>query len=183
MRGFSYYYVDSNDSGDWFFSDDGQSFLRTAAELNQIVSIHLPVALQPVLGSSPSSSATPRSCATAWAILWLPRVRMGPRCAPSSSRLMSRKSTSSFPAFTIRHLSAGSIRTPTPAILCALYDAYGPERLHWGSDYPVVRWAMTYRQALEVIRTRAADIILANDMERVLGSSLNELLTRHGTRA
>ena len=65
----------------------------------------------------------------------------------------------------------------------ALYDVYGTGAAALGSDYPVVRWGMTHRQALEVIRTRAADIILANDMERVLGSSLNELLTRHGTRA
>ena len=24
-------------------------------------------------------------------------------------------------------------------VVQALYDAYGPERLHWGSDYPVLR--------------------------------------------
>jgi predicted TIM-barrel fold metal-dependent hydrolase len=52
--------------------------------------------------------------------------------------------------------------------------------LHWGSDYPVVRWAMTYRQALEVIRTHASEVIPAAAMERVLGSSLYDLLERHG---
>jgi len=39
---------------------------------------------------------------------------------------------------------------------------------------------MTYRQALEVIRTHCADIIPPADMERVLGSSLHDLLQRHG---
>ena len=58
----------------------------------------------------------------------------------------------------------------------ALYTAFGAERLHWGSDYPVVRWAMTYRQSLEVIKTHAADIIRPEDMDRVLGSSLHDLL-------
>jgi predicted TIM-barrel fold metal-dependent hydrolase len=65
-------------------------------------------------------------------------------------------------------------------IVRALYESYGPDRLHWGSDYPVVRWAMTYRQALEVIRTHAADIIPPDGMDRVLGSSLYDLLSRHG---
>jgi predicted TIM-barrel fold metal-dependent hydrolase len=67
-----------------------------------------------------------------------------------------------------------------PERLYQFADAYGPDRLHWGSDHPVVRWAMTYRHALEVIRTHAADIIPPLDMERVLGSSLYELLNRHG---
>ena len=65
----------------------------------------------------------------------------------------------------------------------ALYDSFGPERLHWGSDYPPVRWAMTYRQALEVIRTHCADIIPPLDMQRVLGDSLQDLLDRHGISA
>ncbi len=39
---------------------------------------------------------------------------------------------------------------------------------------------MTYRQALEVGRTHAADSIPAADMERVLGGSLHDLLQRHG---
>jgi predicted TIM-barrel fold metal-dependent hydrolase len=66
-------------------------------------------------------------------------------------------------------------------IVRALYDHFGPERLHWGSDYPVVRWAMTYRQALEVIRTHCVDIIPSPAMDRVLGSSLHDLLQRHGS--
>lgn len=50
---------------------------------------------------------------------------------------------------------------PSRFIVRALYESFGPERLHWGSDYPVVRWAMTYRQALEVIGTHCSDIITA----------------------
>ena len=68
-------------------------------------------------------------------------------------------------------------------IVRALYEHFGPERLHWGSDYPVVRWAMTYRQALEVIITHSSAIIPAGDMERVLGGSLHDLLQKHGMLA
>jgi len=45
---------------------------------------------------------------------------------------------------------------------------------------PVVRSAMTYRQALEIIRTHCADIISSADMDRVLGGSLHDLLHKHG---
>src|SRR5256885_9147547 len=45
LRGFTHY-VDAADDGSWFFSDGGQAFFRTAASLNQIVSIHLPVKLR-----------------------------------------------------------------------------------------------------------------------------------------
>ena len=48
LRGFTHY-VDADDDGTWFFSADGQAFLNTTARLNQIVSIHLPVHLQPTL--------------------------------------------------------------------------------------------------------------------------------------
>jgi L-fuconolactonase len=37
--------------------------------------------------------------------------------------------------------------TASRYIVRALYEHFGAERLHWGSDYPVVPWAMTYRQA------------------------------------
>ncbi|MGE3271097.1 MAG: amidohydrolase family protein, partial [Chloroflexota bacterium] len=63
----------------------------------------------------------------------------------------------------------------------ALYERYGPERLHWGSDYPVLRKAMTYQQALEAVRTHC-DFISAPDMDRILGESLHDLLERHGAR-
>jgi len=42
---------------------------------------------------------------------------------------------------------------------------------------------MTYRQALELVRTHARDVIPEGEMERVLGSSLFDLLQRHGVSA
>jgi predicted TIM-barrel fold metal-dependent hydrolase len=60
-------------------------------------------------------------------------------------------------------------------ILRCLYEFYGPERLCWGSDYPVVRRFMTYGQALDVVRRHCAfmpepdrDLILGGTMARLL---------------
>ena len=65
-------------------------------------------------------------------------------------------------------------------IVRALYEHFGPERLHWGSDYPVLRRAATYRQAIEAVRTHC-DFIPAVDRARILGDSLHALLLSSGT--
>ena len=180
LRGFTHY-VDGADDGSWFFSTDGQTFLRTAASLNQIVSIHLPVHLQSALrrlaGQFPD---TPFLCHH----MGYPLTDQG----PDGEALREILASATRPNIHIK-LSGFHYAAPTGweyphadshFIVRALYNQFGPERLHWGSDYPVVRWAMTYRQALEVIRTHCAEIIPSAEMDRVLGSSLHDLLQRHG---
>ena len=39
-------------------------------------------------------------------------------------------------------------------IVRSLYEHYGPERLCWGSDSPVVRDKMNYRQAIDLTPPR-----------------------------
>ena len=56
-----------------------------------------------------------------------------------------------------------------------LYEAFGPERLCWGSDYPVVRFHMTYRQALEAFRAHCA-FVPERTRRRILGGNLHRLL-------
>jgi predicted TIM-barrel fold metal-dependent hydrolase len=60
-------------------------------------------------------------------------------------------------------------------VVRALYDAYGPERLCWGSDYPVVRFHMTYQQALEAFRTHC-DFVPEAERAGILGGNLARLL-------
>jgi predicted TIM-barrel fold metal-dependent hydrolase len=60
-------------------------------------------------------------------------------------------------------------------IVRTLYEHFGPDRLCWGSDYPVVRFSMTYRQSLEILRTHMS-FIPAADKELILGGTLARLL-------
>lgn len=180
LRGFTHY-VDEEDDGAWFFSDDGQAFLQMAANLNQIVSVHLPVRLQPVLRRlAEQFSDTPFVCHH----MAYPVTDQGPEGAALKEIVASAVRPNIHIKLSGFHYSAPvGWEYPHVAsryIVRALYEHFGPERLHWGSDYPVVRWAMTYRQALEVIRTHCADIIPTADMDRVLGSSLHDLLHAHG---
>jgi len=180
LRGFTHY-VDADDDGAWFLSDDGQAFLSAAARLNQIVSIHLPVHLQPTLRRlAQQFPEMPFVCHH----MAYPVTEQGPDGAALKEIVASAKLPNIHIKLSGFHYAAPVgweyPHNPSMYIVRALYESYGPERLHWGSDYPVVRWAMTYRQALEVIRTHCADSIPPADMERVLGSSLHDLLQRHG---
>lgn len=62
-------------------------------------------------------------------------------------------------------------------ILKSEYQAFGPHRLCWGSDYPVVRSFMTYPQSLEVLRSHCP-FIPADEMQIILGGNLSKLLKR-----
>jgi L-fuconolactonase len=57
-------------------------------------------------------------------------------------------------------------------IVRLLYDLVGPRKLCWGSDFPVVESAMTYRQSLEIIR-RYCTFIPAADLPWILGGNLD----------
>lgn len=180
LRGFTHY-VDAADDGSWFFSADGEDFLKTAARLNQIVSIHLPVHLQPALRRlAEQFPDTPFVCHH----MAYPLTDQG----PGGEALQSIVDSALRPNI---HIKLSGFHYAAPVgweyphaasryIVQALYDAFGAERLHWGSDYPVVRWAMTYRQALEVIKTHCSEIISPPDMQRILGDSMHDLLLRHG---
>jgi predicted TIM-barrel fold metal-dependent hydrolase len=180
LRGFTHY-VEADDDGSWFFSSDGQAFLETAARLNQIVSIHMPNRLQPALRRlAEQFPDTPFLCHH----MAYPVTEQGPDGAALKEILASAARDNIHIKLSGFHYAAPVgweyPHTPSRYIVRALYEHFGPERLHWGSDYPVVRRAMNYRQALEVIRTHCAEIIPPADMERVLGSSLHDLLQRHG---
>jgi predicted TIM-barrel fold metal-dependent hydrolase len=59
----------------------------------------------------------------------------------------------------------------------ALYEFFGAQRLCWGSDYPVVRRYMTYKQALDVVRRHSAFMTQA-DQDQVFGGTIGRLLAR-----
>jgi predicted TIM-barrel fold metal-dependent hydrolase len=60
-------------------------------------------------------------------------------------------------------------------VIRALYEHFGPQRMCWGSDYPVVRFFMTYRQALEAFRTHCT-FVSEEDKAWILGRTLEGLL-------
>lgn len=173
LRGFTHY-VRSDDDGSWYRTDDGLAFFETAARLGQVVSLAIPARLQHVV----------RDIAERFPSLSILCHHMaGARLAdPASLEEICRSS-----ARPNIHVKLSGFHYAAPVawaypyhecrpIVRALFEHFGAERLHWGSDYPVVRRAMTYQQSLEAVRTHCAEIIPPPAMARVLGDSLAALL-------
>lgn len=182
LRGFTHY-VDPQDDGSWYLSADGTAFLQTAADLKQIASFAMPARLQPVLRQLAERFPT---------VHFLCHHMAGARVAegPDAASLREILASASLPNIHVKLSGFHYVDTVAwdfPYLRCrpivqALYQHFGPERLHWGSDYPVLRKAATYQQSLEAVRTYC-DFIAPADLDRILGDSLFALLEAHGTTA
>jgi L-fuconolactonase len=177
LRGFTHY-VDPNDDGSWYLSEEGTAFFQMAADLRQIVSIALPARLQPVLRTLAARFPT---------VPFLCHHMAGARVSEGldSQNLREILASAALPNIHLKLSGFHYVDTvawdfPYPRcrpVVKALYEQFGSERLHWGSDYPVVRRAMTYQQSLEAVRTHC-DFVSAGDLDRILGNSLYDLLQR-----
>lgn len=177
LAGFTHY-VRRDDDGAWFLSEEGLAFFQVAAEQRLIASLALPAHLQPVLRQVAERFAT---------VPFLVHHMGGPKAAEPAPHevfkdiLASARVPNVYIKLSGFHYAA-SAAWEYPYAECTwlvrgLYEHFGPDRLCWGSDYPVVRRAMTYLQALEAVRTHCAGLIPRDDMERVLGGNLHRLLT------
>jgi L-fuconolactonase len=67
---------------------------------------------------------------------------------------------------------------PVPPVLDMLYDAFGPQRLMWGSDYPAVAAREGYRNALAHVLDRLASKG-ADDLAWMFGRTAATVFFRH----
>ncbi|MET0427414.1 MAG: amidohydrolase family protein, partial [Microvirga sp.] len=67
-------------------------------------------------------------------------------------------------------------------IVRIIAEAFGASRMVWGSDYPVSRRYMTYRQTLECLR-RQCRFMSSEDIDAVLGGTMQRLLDAAGPQA
>ena len=181
VKGFTHY-VKAEDDGAWFGSPDGIAFFRVAAERKLIASIALRpqqhLALRRIAEQFPS---LPILCHH------LAGLRVTDNNGPALREvLLSAKLPNIYLKFSgfayCTRVNWDFPYTDTHEIIRTLYDTFGANRLCWGSDYPVVRFFMTYKQSLEALRTHCT-FISEPDKKRILGESLAELLGAAGTKA
>ncbi len=165
------------DSDGWFASDEGLEFFGTAAELGVIAS----------LGMSPSWQPDLRRVALAYPTMPILVHHQGMarlHRATFDADLAAVLANSDLPNVFLKvsgfhYLARQSWEYPYPEVhervLRPLLDAYTPLRLLWGSDYSAARPYVTYRQSLEVVRTRL-DGLSDDAMNRILGANLDQLL-------
>lgn len=173
------HYMKPDDDGSWLYGEDGLAFFGTAAELGLIASIacspHHHAALHRVAERFPQLTIFVHH-------LGHPRVgekeRLDQVLASARYANMGIK-VSGFYYSTKQGFwdfpYADSIRE----IVRPLYDTFGPERLYWGSDYPVCLRNMTYPQAIECFRSHCSFIGEA-DQALIMGENLRRLLDSGG---
>ncbi|NLV75283.1 MAG: amidohydrolase [Chloroflexi bacterium] len=174
LKGFTHYLKDDYD---WFESAEGLAFFKTAAEYRLVASLALNPAWQPAL----------RELAARFPEVPFVCHHMGLARVSQPDTLKEVLRSAELPNIYIKlsgfHYASKTAwdypQTDTHAQVRALYDAFGPQRLLWGSDYPVVRFFMTYQHALEAFRTHCR-FIPPLDQALILGLNLQELLERAG---
>lgn len=176
LKGYTHYLREEDDCL-WFFSDEGNKFFKTTADLGLIVSMalapHQQVALRKLAKSFPE---IPFLCHH------MSLVKAGEK--PPYYKFKNVLESAKVPNIYVKvsgfaYVSQVSWDYPfsdTGWIVKALYEHFGPGRLCWGSDYPVVRSSMTYQQSLEVLRTHCT-FIPEEDKAQILGGTLHRLLT------
>jgi predicted TIM-barrel fold metal-dependent hydrolase len=175
IKGFTHYLA-GEDDGAWLHSEEGVAFWSVAAELGLIASIACHPHHQPAIRRAAERfPSMPILCHH------LGMVRAGEE--PPHSELREVLASARLPNIYIK-LSGFAYAARTKWeypysevqwVVRAEYEHFGPYRMCWGSDYPVVRFYMTYRQALEAFRTHCTFVPEA-DKAWILGGNLEQLL-------
>ena len=179
LKGFTHY-LRGDDDGAWLYSDEGLAFFEVAAQKKLIASIACRPAQQPALRKvAERFPSVPILC----------HHLAGTKAnePPPQPNLKEVLASASLPNIYIKlsgfaYCSSVDWDYPysdTHWVVRTLYEHFGPYRMCWGSDYPVVRRFMTYRHALEAFRTHCTFVPPA-DQAWILGKTLHGLLTAAG---
>ena len=178
LKGYTHYVKSDTE---WFGSADGLAFFSATADLNLIASLALGPQWQPAL----------RELARRFpSVPFLCHHMAGANAREEAPHhnLQEILRSAELPNIYIKlsgfhyasHVSWDYPYSDTHHIVRQLYEHFGPQRLCWGSDYPVVRFNMTYQHALEAFRTHCA--FVPDEHKRlILGQNLADLLDRAGT--
>ena len=173
------HYMKPDDDGSWLYGEDGLAFFGAAVELGLIASI----------ACSPHHHAAIQRVAERFPQLTIFIHHLGHPVVGEKERLAQVLASARFSNIGVKVSGfyystkqafwdfpyADSIRE----IVRPLYDTFGPERLYWGSDYPVCLRNMTYPQAIECFRSHCSFIGEA-DQALIMGENLSRLLDSDG---
>ncbi|HMR32142.1 MAG TPA: amidohydrolase family protein [Geminicoccaceae bacterium] len=174
LKGFTHYLAETPESdGSWLLSPDGVAFLQATSDRHLILS----------LACAPHHLRLVADIARRWRTLpillhHMARVRgIG---TPTGMREMLH--IADCPNVHVK-ISGFGYAAPGCAypydevswLVRMIHELVGPERMCWGSDYPVVRRYMTYAQALAVARRHAA-FLGGTELALVFGGTMQRLL-------
>ncbi len=171
------HYVDEEADPDWLLGEEGDACLRLLAERGVILSLACGPLQVPAV-----ARAAERHPTLAILLHHLGRPRAGDSAALKA--VLSAGGCAEYlrQGVGLRLWRVEGWDYPYPAmqvVVRALLEGFGAERLCWGSDYPVVRRFMTYRQALEIVRSHCA-FLTPDERGAVLGGTITGLLAARG---
>lgn len=173
------HYLRGDDDGSWLNSDEGNRFFDAAMEKRLIASIacrpHQIEAIAKVAQRLPDLPILLHHLGGARVER---RASIDAVCAGAKEPNIGIK-LSGFYYATMQPPWSFPYDDTIQEVVRPLYNAYGAERLYWGSDYPVCRKSITYPQALAMFRDRCA-FIPEHEHPAILGENLAQLLARSG---
>lgn len=173
LRGFTHYLADDVE---WFASDEGMAFFEVANARRLVASLALSPRWQPALRrlaqQFPAVTFLCHHMAGARTQEEAPQPELGEIICSAAVPNIGIKLSG------FHYVARAGWEYPfadVSHVVRALYQAYGPQRLCWGSDYPVVRFFLTYQQSLEAFRTHCS-FVPAADQALILGGNLARIL-------
>ncbi|WP_173934355.1 amidohydrolase family protein [Chelativorans sp. Marseille-P2723] len=172
--GFTTYLTEEED-GSWLTGEEGRSFFSVAAEKRLIASLSVMPHQMPHVGRL--AALFPELTLICHHMGFL-----GPRSAGTPSARDLVTALARHPNVFLKLSGMGNVAASQHEypyeqlqwIFSALKEAFGPDRLVWGSDYPVSRRHMTYRQTLSLIRKHGP--FCESELKRVLSGTMNKLI-------
>jgi predicted TIM-barrel fold metal-dependent hydrolase len=174
LAGFTHYVEDRNDG--WLLGDEAEALFAVAGERRLVIS----------LAASPAWQADLRVIARRHPEVpvlchHLGGIRAG--IGQDHEGLAEVVASAAVPNIYVKasgfhYASERGWDHPWPdavAVLSRLFDAYGPGRICWGSDFPASKRFCTFRQSLEVVRTHCT-FFTPEDLRLVLGGTLRAVL-------
>jgi L-fuconolactonase len=174
LAGFTHYVGSDNDG--WLASDEADELLTAAQELGLLVS----------LAAGPVWQADLRALARRHpGVPILCHHLGGVSASGDPAGLRALTESVSCPNIYIKvsgfhYASPRGWDYPWPdaiQLFRQIFEAFGPDRLCWASDFPASTRHCTYRQSLEVVRTHC-EFLGPHDLSQILGGTLRRILDR-----
>jgi L-fuconolactonase len=172
--GVTHYLNEAEDAG-WLLGEEGEACLRLLADHGVILSLACGAQQVPTI-----AKAAARHPDLTILLHHLGRPRAGDASALAAILTAAPMTNVYIKVSGFAYGVSDGWNFPYPAmqqVLRPLRDGYGPDRLCWGSDYPVARRFMTYRQSLEIVRSHC-EFLTAGERELILGRTMGGLLER-----
>lgn len=174
FRGFTLYLTEAED-GSWLVGDEGLAFFRLASEHRLLASLSV------LPRQVPHVVALARKLPEL-TILLHHFAFLGPRSGTGPESAGDVLDAAAAPNIVVKYSGMGNVADPGQEfpypelrwIPKMLGEAFGPDRLVWGSDYPVSRRHMTYAQTLSLLRRHGP--FSAEGRAAVLGGTMRRLL-------